>query len=232
MKTVGLIGGVSWVSTAEYYSRLNIRVNQLYEGVSSARVVMQSFNFDDILPCQMSGDSQLECDLLIDAATKVEDAGAELLLICSSTTNMLVDAIQGRVGIPVISMADALSDFCISNNLFRVGLLGTRRVMYGGFMREALEKNGIESVVPPRELGDEVNRIIYEELILNNFNNKSKQKILACIQALKLRTVEAVILGCTELPLLVTNQDDNSVAIIDCIDAHIDQALKHMRSIQ
>ena len=192
---------------------------------------MFSFNFEEILPSQLSEDKEREHALLVDAAAKIERSGADLLVICSSTTNMLADTIQSRVNIPVISMTDAIADYCVENRLFRVGLLGTRRVMYGQFLRDALEMRGIESVVPPLEMGDEVNRIIYEELVINKFIKESEKKIAACVEALKLRSVEAVILGCTELPLLVKSKRCG-VVMIDCIDAHINKAIKMIGSIQ
>ena len=227
MKTIGLIGGVSWVSTQEYYKRINLQINEKLGGNSSARILLSSLNFDDILPSQLAKDSQKEAEILIDRATALERAGADVLLICSNTTNMMAHAIQQQLKIPLLNIVEAIAEFLIERNLFKVGLLGTKRVMYGDFFKRILNQHKIAVTVPAQADGNEIDRIIYEELVRNEFKQKSAQTLSRCINSLSAQQVDAVILGCTELPLAV-KQKRVDVQLIDCIQVHVDKVLQYV----
>jgi len=227
MKTIGLIGGVSWVSTLEYYRRFNTQVNRTMGGAASARILLESFNFEDILPYQLSGDEKTEEKILIDCATTLERAGADVILICSCTTSMLVDSIRRRIRVPLVNIVESIANHARERGFTRVGLLGTRRTMYGQFFRAVLAGKGLQVVVPDRPQGEEINRIIYQELIHNVFRERSSRQLDRCIDGLEAQGVEAVILGCTELPLLL-DRSTNGVALIDSIQVHVDDVLHHV----
>jgi aspartate racemase len=227
MKTIGLIGGVSWVSTLEYYRRINTQVNRTMGGVASAKIILDSFNFEDILPYQLSGDEKKEGEILVDCATTLQGAGADVILVCSCTTSMLVDSIRRCIHIPVLNIVESISHHVRERGFARVGLLGTRRTMYGGFFQAVLEKNGLEVVVPRKRDGEVINRIIYQELVNNVFSETSSRRLDECIDHLAARDVEAVILGCTELPLLC-KRSSNGVALVDSIQVHVDEVLHHV----
>lgn len=225
MKTIGLIGGLSWVSTLEYYKRLNLHVSGLLGGNSSARIILESFNFSEILPYQLSRQFDVECRLLVDCAKRLEQAGADVIMICSCTTSMLIDSVQRHIDIPLLNIVECICNHIRDLGFSRVGLLGTKRVMYQGFFREQLKRNNIESEVPPIPDGEEIDRIIYNELIKNVFRKESARKLSECINQLGRHKVDAVILGCTELPLLAKTQADGP-PLIDSIQVHVDHALR------
>ncbi|MBF0360636.1 MAG: amino acid racemase [Oligoflexia bacterium] len=227
MKTIGLIGGVSWVSTQEYYKRINLVVNKYFEGNSSAKILLSSLNFDDILPFQLLHDNENESKILIEHAITLEKAGANVLLICSNTTNMMADVVQKHLGIPLLNIVEAIADHLLEKKIFKVGLLGTKRVMYGDFFRGTLEKRSIEVVVPEISSGYEVDRIIYQELVKDIFKVESVKKLRECVLNFADQNVDAVILGCTELPLAI-KQNMVNILLIDCIEVHIEKALQYI----
>ncbi|MBF0299502.1 MAG: amino acid racemase [Oligoflexia bacterium] len=229
MKTIGLIGGVSWVSTQEYYRRINLSVNRLFKGNTSAKIILSSLNFNDILPCQLAHDNEKESRILVDHAITLEKAGAEVILICSNTTNMMAGVVQKHINIPLLNIVEVIADYLLKKKISKVGLMGTKRVMYGSFFKNILNihNTNTEVVVPPEISGYEVDRIIYQELINDVFKKESVQKLKNCINNFADQNVDAVILGCTELPLAV-NQDMVNVLLIDCIQVHIEKALEYV----
>ena len=227
MKTIGLIGGVSWVSTQEYYKRINLQMNKILGGTSSAKILLSSLNFDDILPSQLAKDSEREAEILLDKAKTLQRAGADVLLICSNTTNMMAGAIQKHLTIPLLNIVEAIAEFLVEKRMSKVGLLGTKRVMYGDFFTGILQQHDIEVAVPPKEDGYEVDRIIYEELVKNSFRHESAQTLGRCINNFAAQQVDGVILGCTELPLAI-EQKMVDVRLIDCIQVHVDKVLNYV----
>jgi aspartate racemase len=227
MKTIGLIGGLSWVSTQEYCNRLNLQVNSILGGTSSAKIIMESFNFSDILPYQLSEQYDTERRLLIDSAKTLERAGADVIMICSCTTSMLIDSIQRQINVPLMNIVECISSHIKSMGMSRVGLLGTRRVMYKEFFRDHLKRNNIESIIPSRKDGQEIDRIIYKELICNIFKQESSRFLHECIDKFEQQKVDAVILGCTELPLLAGHRR-GGLPLIDSIQVHVDDVLRYV----
>jgi aspartate racemase len=226
MEKLGLIGGVSWVSTMEYYKRLNLLAHQRGGTHVSADLVIISLNFEEILSYQRDGNDEAEFQILLDAGKKIESVGARKLLICSNTTSNTCDRLSDELGIEIINIIDATFLRVKELGFRRVGLLGTRYVMEREFYRRRLEEAGIEVVVPNESNRTPVHNIIYNELCQYMFSPTSRDKMLAIIGSWANQGVEAVILGCTEIPLLLPNLTHYmGMNIIDSIDAHIELAL-------
>jgi aspartate racemase len=221
MKTIGLIGGVSWVSTAEYYKRINIHISQKLGGLHSAKILLSSLNFEDIFVYQKNGDNESEKFFLLSNAQKLESAGADVILICSNTTNKTANEIKENLNIPLINIVESIAKKITKLKLKKVALLGTKYVMYGTFFSNILKNYGINTIVPETQDGLKIHDIIYEELVKNIFLDESSDFILKVINRMAHKDVDAVILGCTELPLAV-HQQPKDVLIIDSIDAHIE----------
>jgi aspartate racemase len=221
MKTIGLIGGVSWVSTAEYYKRINIQINKKLGGLHSAKILLSSLNFEDIIGYQQNGDNEGEKNILLSNAQKLESAGADAILICSNTTNKTANEIKENLNIPLINIVESIAKKITKLKLQKVALLGTKYVMYGTFFPNILKDYGINTIVPEKLDGLKIHDIIYEELVKNIFLDESSDFILKVINKMVKKDADAVILGCTELPLAV-QQQPKDVLIIDSIDAHIE----------
>jgi len=204
MKTIGLIGGMSWTSSLDYYRLLNEEVQSRLGGLHSARCILSSFDFEDIRRLEHVGArTELEA-LLIDAARRLEAAGADCLLICANTQHRSAEVVQAAAGVPLIHIADATGAEARRLGLTHVGLLGTRYTMEEGFYKERLaEKYGLQVSVPDEPGRDLVHRTIYEELCRDIIRPESEQAVLGVIDSLVERGAEAAILGCTELPLLI-----------------------------
>lgn len=221
MKTIGLIGGVSWVSTAEYYKRINVHINQKLGGLHSAKILLSSLNFEDIILYQQNGDFESEKNILLSNAQKLESSGADVILICSNTTNKTANDIKENLNIPLINIVESIAKKITKLKLQRVALLGTKYVMYETFFSNILKNYGINTIVPETYDGLKIHDIIYEELVKNIFLDKSSDFILKVINRMANQDIDAVVLGCTELPLAVY-QHPKDILIIDSIDAHIE----------
>jgi aspartate racemase len=207
MRTIGLLGGMSWESSIEYYRVVNERVRERLGGYHSARSIMFSFDFHDIEELQHAGDWDQAADRLVDAARRVEAAGAELLVLCTNTMHRLADEVQAAIGIPLVHIADATAQAIRRLGTRRVGLLGTRYTMEQDFYRGRLARHGLEVLVPERPALEAVHRIIYEELVRGVVRPESRALYLEAIDALAGRDADAVVLGCTEIELLVRDGD-------------------------
>lgn len=223
-QTIGLLGGMSWESTASYYRAINEGIKQQLGGLHSARVVMYSVDFAEIEALQMVGDWAQSARLLINAAQAVEKAGADLLLICTNTMHKVEPEISRALGIPVLHIADATASVLLSDGIQTVGLLGTRFTMEQDFYKSRLLANGLQVLVPEQSDRDLVHRVIYDELCLGQIHDHSRQQYLDVISRLHARGAEAVILGCTEIALLVS-QHDTPVALYDTTAIHASQAV-------
>ncbi len=219
MKTIGLIGGVSWVSTSEYYNRINLHVNSIIGDVASAKLLVYSFNFLDILPYQKEKNEEKEVELLINAAKKLQDSGADVILICSNTTSKTTKIVQEAISIPIANIIDATTEYLIKNNISKVAVLGTKYVMYDDFYTEAIKQLGIDCKVPTRTSGDKLNSIIYSEFVNNIFTKESIDFLREQVDILSTES-EKVILACTELPIAFPSVELEE-KVIDCIDVHI-----------
>ena len=207
MKVIGLIGGVSWYSTLEYYKIINTEVNKRLGGIHSAKLILYSVDLGEIKYYQDSGEPEKACRILVEAAKALERAGADFILICANTLHMFYDSISSSVSIPVIHIADAVAEKIRSKGIKVVGLLGTKKTMEADFYKERLKKHGIETIVPEEDERNEVDKIIFNELVVGVLKDESKKKLLKIIEHLKDKGVQGIILGCTELPLIVKEKD-------------------------
>jgi len=208
MKTIGLIGGMSWESTLPYYRHINETIKARLGGLHSARLVLYSVDFHEIEQLQRSGDWQRAGALLGEAAAALERAGAEFLVLCTNTMHKVADGIEQAVSLPLLHIADPTAEAIRASGLQRVGLLGTRFTMEQPFYRERLEsRHGIQVLVPSETDRHLVHRVIYEELCLGTVREESRLAYREVIARLVAQGAQAVILGCTEIGLLVGDAD-------------------------
>jgi amino-acid racemase len=230
MKTIGLLGGMSWESTVSYYQAINQGIKAKLGGLHSAKIVLHSVDFQPIETLQHHGKWSEMGSILADAAQGVERAGADCLLICTNTMHKVADQVAQTVDIPLIHIADATAQALLINNISKVGLLGTRFTMEQDFYKQRLiDKFGIDVVTPNADERNNVHHIIYNELCLGQINKDSKQQYLDIVDGLSKKGAQAVILGCTEIALLI-NQQDTHVPLFDTTQIHaqaaVDFALK------
>ncbi|CAH0529725.1 aspartate/glutamate racemase family protein [Vibrio hippocampi] len=226
MKTVGLLGGMSWESTANYYKAINEGVNKAMGGLHSAKIVMHSVDFAEIAELQHEDKWQETADILSQAAQGLEKAGADSLLICTNTMHKVADEIAEKVSIPLLHIADATAEVLQQQGVTKVGLLGTRFTMEHDFYKQRLiDKFGIDVVVPNGVQRQLVHDIIYNELVKGNVLPSSRQDYLEVICDLCENGAQAVILGCTEIAMLI-NQQHTAVPLYDTTQIHSDAAVK------
>jgi aspartate racemase len=226
LKTIGLIGGMTWHSTVDYYRLINEGVQRRLGGSSSARCVLYSVEFAEFERLQKAGDWERLARLMVDAALKVEAAGADLLIICANTMHRAADAITSAVAIPLIHIVDAAAAEIRKGHLKTVGLLGTRYTMEMEFYRNRLEKkHGLRVIIPDEPDRTRVHNIIYAELTVGLLKESSRSEYLGVIEKLRARGAEGVILGCTEIPLLV-KPGDASIPLFDTTALHAQAAVE------
>jgi aspartate racemase len=226
MKTIGMIGGLSWESSIEYYRIVNEEIRQKLGGLSSCQCLMYSVDFAAVAALQHQGEWDKLASLMTDAARRLERSGAELLVICANTMHKVADDIAARIGIPLVHIADATAEAIKAQRLGKVGLLGTRFTMEGDFYRTRIkERHGIDVIIPAADDREEIHNIIYRELVLGVMNPASRQHILDTIGRLADAGAQGVILGCTEIPLLVTQQD-TTLPLFDTTGLHARRAVE------
>lgn len=219
MKTIGLIGGMSWESTVPYYQLINEYVKDKLGGLHSAKIILYSVEFDEIEKLQASAQWEKAGTILGDVAQKLEAAGAELILICTNTMHKVAPQVAAMVKVPVIHIADATADELEKSSVRRVGLLGTKYTMTQDFYKQRLIDRGIEVVTPQGEDIELVNHVIFDELCLGIQKEASRREFSRVIDELNARGAEAVILGCTEIGMLV-KQQDSSLPVFDTTVIH------------
>lgn len=226
MKRIGLIGGMSWESAAHYYAAINRGVRDALGAPHSADCVMVSPDFQPIAAMQAAGDWNALGDAMVTAATQLEAAGADFILICTNTMHCLVDRIEAAVATPLLHIADPCGDAIRAAGLGRVGLLGTRFTMEQGFYRNRLaDRHGLEVLVPDAADRDTVHRVIYDELVAGIVSPQSRAAYRAVIARLVERGAQGVILGCTEIMMLV-DQGDSDVPLFDTTMLHARAAVE------
>lgn len=219
MKTIGLIGGMSWESTTLYYQTIQREVIARRGGLTSAPLAMISLNFEDIATRQKAQDWPGMAQILSDAARKLEQAGAQCVLIGTNTMHRVAPEVEAAVNVPLLHIADVTAKAIIRAGLSKVGLLGTLFTMEQPFYRDRLARYGIECVTPSEDERREVHRIIFEELCKGEFKDSSRRALQEIIDGLVQGGAQGVILGCTELPLIL-RQADCSVPSFDTTDLH------------
>ncbi|MCE8022852.1 aspartate/glutamate racemase family protein [Billgrantia aerodenitrificans] len=226
MKTIGLLGGMSWESTVSYYRALNEGVKATLGGFHSAKLCLYSVDFAEIERLQHAGDWDATAEILSRAARSVEAAGADILLIGTNTMHKVAPEIEASITIPLLHIADATAQRLTADGIRRVGLLGTRFTMEQDFYKGRIAEGfGIEVLVPDAAQRDLVHEVIYHELCLGQVKETSRQRYLEIIESLREQGAEAVILGCTEIALLV-QQSDTAVPLYDTTAIHAEEAVK------
>ncbi|GAA3080401.1 aspartate/glutamate racemase family protein [Streptomyces rectiviolaceus] len=225
MKTIGLLGGMSWESSAEYYRLLNELVRERLGGLHSARCVLYSVDFAEIEELQVAGEWEQAGEVLAQAAKGVEAAGADLVLICTNTMHKVADQVQGALSVPLLHLADATADAVLDAGVRRVGLLGTAFTMEQDFYRERLAARGLDVLVPGAEGRALVHRVIYEELCLGVVREESRAGYQRVIGDLVREGAEGVILGCTEIELLI-GQEHSPVPVFPTTRLHAEAAVE------
>ncbi|KOV37713.1 racemase [Streptomyces sp. XY431] len=224
MKTIGLLGGMSWESTATYYRLLNELTRDRLGGLHSAKCVLYSVDFAEVERLQAAGEWEAAGRLLADAARAVEAAGAELLLICTNTMHKVADQVADAVSVPLLHLADATAAAVLAAGVTRVGLLGTAFTMEQDFYRDRLASHGLDVLVPDRAGRALVHRVIYEELCLGVVREDSRAEYRRVIAELVAEGAEGVILGCTEIELLV-GPGDSAVPVFPTTRIHAEAAV-------
>ncbi|MGH8225022.1 MAG: aspartate/glutamate racemase family protein [Gammaproteobacteria bacterium] len=220
MKMLGLIGGMSWESTAHYYARLNELVAERLGGLHSARLVLWNVEFDEIAHLQHADDWDAAGKILAHAARHLERAGAEALLICANTMHRVAPAIEAEINIPLIHLADVTAKALIASDYRHVALLGTRFTMAQPFYRKRLEAHGLRVDVPMKSEQDEIHRIIFEELVKGRVCDESRERFVTIMRRMHAADAEAVILGCTEFTLLTKQDDVPEIPLFDTTELH------------
>jgi len=225
MKTIGLLGGMSWESTQTYYRLINEGIKNRLGGLHSANLVLFSVDFAEIEALQHKGDWPATADILAGAALSLQKAGADFLVIGTNTMHKVAPEIEQAIGIPLLHIADATAQVLKKEGVTRVGLLGTRFTMEQAFYRERLEAAGIDVLTPDESQRDEVHRVIYEELCQGEIKSDSRHTYLDIVSSLSGRGAQAVILGCTEIGLLIS-QADTEVPLYDTTEIHAARAVE------
>ncbi|EHQ88423.1 aspartate/glutamate racemase family protein [Desulfosporosinus youngiae] len=219
MKTIGLIGGMSWESSSEYYRILNEEVKHRLGGLHSAKCLLYSIDFEEIEICQRNGEWEKAALILIDAAQSLESAGSDFLVICTNTMHKVAEEIQAAINIPILHIADITAQHVLANGIKTVGLLGTRYTMEQDFYKARLEARGINVLIPKETDRVMVNTIIYNELCLGQIIEESRDSYKRVIVDLIGRGALGIILGCTEIGLLV-KPEDSAVPLFDTTLLH------------
>lgn len=224
-RIVGLIGGMSWESSALYYRYLNELARERLGGLHSAKTIMWSFDFSEIEELQATGNWDEAGRRLADAALRLESAGAGVILLCTNTMHIVFDRIEAATSVPVIHIADATAEKLRAANIHTVGLIGTRYTMEEDFYAGRLkDRYGLEVLIPERAERDMIHRVIYDELCKGVVAGQSRVAYLAAIDGLRRAGAEAVILGCTEIGMLV-RQEDVAIPLFDTTKIHAEAAL-------
>lgn len=226
MKTIGLIGGMSWESSLEYYRIINKTTKEKLGGLHSSQCILFSVDFEEIERLQHQGAWDELTKIMIRAAQSLERAGAELLVICTNTMHKMADAVQASIGIPLLHIADATAMEIQHQNLHTVGLLGTKFTMEQEFYKKRLsEKFGLKVLIPADDEREIIHSIIYDELCLGQTKESSRAEFIRIINNLVTRGAQGIILGCTEIPLLV-KQKDVAAPIFDTTTIHARHAVE------
>ena len=226
MKTIGMIGGMSWESSIEYYRIINQTTRETLGGLHSAKSIMYSVEFAEIEELQHQNRWQETSRILIGAARNLEKAGANFIIICTNTMHKVYDDVQNNIQIPMLHIADATAEEIQARGITKIGLLGTRFTMEEDFYKGRLtEKYGLKVIIPSPAEMEEVHRVIYEELCAGKILESSKDKYSDIITGLVNEGVEGIILGCTEIGLLIKSQD-SPVPLFDTTEIHANAAVR------
>lgn len=224
MKTIGLIGGTGWVSTIEYYRLINEGINKRLGGQNTARCILYSFNYADIDRLNQKDDHVGISKLVLDAALKLKGASADFIVLCANTLHMFYDELVEKVQLPVIHIADAAAAEINNQGLTKIGLLGTKFTMEMDFYTKRLSSAGIDSLIPEKAERLFIHDTIMNELLREIFKPEAKKKFLDIINDLELKGAQGIVLGCTEIPLLI-KQEDTHLPVFNTLKIHSQAAV-------
>ena len=223
LKTIGLIGGMSWESSMTYYKVINETVKNKLGGLHSAKCIMYSVDFYEIEKCQADGNWEKSGEILGEAAYNLEKAGADFIVICTNTMHKVINQIKERISIPILHIAEMTAEKILEKKMKNIALLGTKYTMEQDFYKSKLIEKGINVIIPDKNDIEIINKVIYDELCLGIINHESKAKYLEIVKTLKQKGAEGIILGCTEIGLLIKNEDTD-VPLFDTALIHAEQA--------
>ena len=223
MKTIGLIGGMSWESTVTYYKIINETVKEKLGGLHSAKCILYSVDFQEIEECQANGNWEKSGEILGEAAYNLEKAGADFIVICTNTMHKVVNQIKEKISIPILHIAEMTAEKILEKGLKNIALLGTKYTMEQDFYKSKLIEKGINVIISDKNDIEIINEVIYDELCLGTINSDSKKKFLEIVDKLRSKGAEGIILGCTEIGLLIKNEDTD-VPLFDTAIIHAEQA--------
>jgi aspartate racemase len=224
VQTIGLVGGMSWESSAVYYRDLNLGVQRRLGGLSSPRVVLSTVDFAELTSLEDDQRWDQVAELLADAARGVERAGADFLLLCTTTFHKVADQVAAAVDIPLVHLGDVVAQACLDQGVTKVGLIGTQVAMSDGFFIERLAQHGVETVVPAPEHHDWINSAIYDELVHGHIVDATRRRVVGVADELWDAGAGGLLLGCTEIELLI-HQADVELPVFPCTTLHVEAAL-------
>ncbi len=219
MKTIGLVGGTGWISTVEYYRIINEEINKRLGGMDFAKCILFSLNYGEIDSLNKKNDSAGIYSLVSDAAIKVINAGADCVLLCANTFHQFADQLEQEINIPLIHVAHATAKRINKQGLKKVGLLGTKQTMEMDFYKSKLKENNIDIIIPRQDDRDFIQRTISNELLKSIFIEKSREQFKMIIAKMQVEGAEGIILGCTEIPLLI-KQSDSPLPLFNTLEIH------------
>ena len=223
LKTIGLIGGMSWESTVTYYKIINETVKEKLGRLHSAKCILYSVDFQEIEECQANGNWEKSGEILGEAAYNLEKAGADFIVICTNTMHKVVNQIKEKISIPILHIAEMTAEKILEKGIKNIALLGTKYTMEQDFYKSKLIEKGINVIIPDKNDIETINEVIYDELCLGTINFNSKKKFLEIVDKLRSKGAEGIILGCTEIGLLIKNEDTD-VPLFDTAIIHAEQA--------
>ncbi len=219
MKTIGIVGGTGWVSSVEYYRLINEGINKKLGGLNFARCILYSINYAEIDACNQKQDYNGVYRIVSDAAKKLISIGAQGIVLGANTLHFTAEKLQKEISVPIIHIAEAASAEIRKQGFSTIGLLGTRQTMEQDFYKSKLSAAGIETIVPEKAKRDFINDVIMNELLKSNFNSESKERFIEIIRELNQQGAQGIILGCTEIPLLI-RQKDIEIPMFNTLDIH------------
>ena len=223
LRTIGLIGGMSWESTVTYYKIINETVKEKLGRLHSAKCILYSVDFQEIEECQANGNWEKSGEILGEAAYNLEKAGADFIVICTNTMHKVVNQIKEKISVPILHIAEMTAEKILEKGLKNIALLGTKYTMEQDFYKSKLIEKGINVIIPDKNDIETINEVIYDELCLGTINFNSKKKFLEIVDKLRSKGAEGIILGCTEIGLLIKNEDTD-VPLFDTAIIHAEQA--------
>lgn len=228
MKTIGIIGGMSYESSIHYYERINKQVNDIAGGLTCSRMIIYNVNFEEIRKLMLASEWDKIGEELANIAKILENAGADYIVIATNTMHKLADYVQSQIGIPLIHIADCVAEKCKEKNVTNVGLLGTKYTMVEDFLKDRLKKNGLDVTTPQDENSiNEIDRIIFDELCKGEIKDSSRDYYIDVVNnMIKEKHIDGVILGCTEIEMLL-KQKDLDIPIFDTTQSHIDSIVDY-----